>query len=104
VSGAQLSLAIVGALAWPAAVIAIALMLRPSTWKQPEDAPPGKAQQGRRGVVTERTFRDEVNERLELRGITPEQVLTDPLAELQYCQIAIEVCDDLLIQRGEADQ
>ena len=52
--------------------------------------------------MSERTFRDLVNERLALRGITPEQVEVDPMAELAFCEVAVEVCDDLLIQRGEA--
>lgn len=54
--------------------------------------------------MSERTIRDEVNERLKLRGIEPEQVLTDPLAELQYCQIVIDVCDDELIRRGHGGE
>jgi hypothetical protein len=52
--------------------------------------------------MSDRTIRDEVSERLKLRGITPEQVLSDPQAELEYCQVVTEVCDDLLIQRGHA--
>jgi hypothetical protein len=50
--------------------------------------------------VSERTINDEVLERLELRGIEPEQTLTDPVAQLEYCQIVTQICDDLLIQRG----
>lgn len=48
----------------------------------------------------ERTIGDDLRERLELRGITPEQVLADPRANLEYCQIVTEICDDLMRQRG----
>ena len=49
--------------------------------------------------MSERTIADEIGERLELRGITPEQALVDPLVELEYCQIVTEVCDDLIAQK-----
>ena len=47
-----------------------------------------------------RTINDEVYERLELRGITREQVASDPLAALAYHEVAIDVCNDELIRRG----
>ena len=47
-----------------------------------------------------RSIDDEVYERLELRGITRKQVATDPLAELAWHEVAVQVIEDELIRRG----